>query len=97
MSTENKAWHKLVIAARSVPSHDEAAPYGFATRVATMGLSVPLTPRWALFEKFAIRGLIAACACGAAAAAFGYSSWTGDHENENGTDEGAMEVFDLSS
>lgn len=96
MSTEEKTWQKLVTAARLVPSRDEAAPYGFATRVASLGMSIPHGPRWALFEKFAIRGLIAACACGAAAAAFGYSSWTGDHESESSVDDGVVEVLDLS-
>jgi hypothetical protein len=97
MSTEDRNWQKLVSAARSVPSRaDEAATFGFATRVASLALGAPRPAPWAQFEKFAIRGLIAACACGAAAAAFGYSSWSSDHDNDTGADDGVTEVFDLS-
>ncbi len=97
MSTGDKNWEKLTRLARAVPSRpDESAPFGFATRVASLAMAGVRPSPWALFEKFAIRGLIAACACGAAAIAFGYSSWSSDHENDTGSDDGVTEVFDLS-
>ncbi|HEY4302312.1 MAG TPA: hypothetical protein VGM73_15675 [Candidatus Didemnitutus sp.] len=97
MSTDDRNWQKLATAARSLPLRmDVAAPFGFSTRMAGLAMSTPRSASWALFEKFAIRGLIAACACGAAAAAFGYSSWNSDHENDTGADDGVTEVFDLS-
>jgi hypothetical protein len=40
MKTPNNAWQRLVVAARQAPiPGDEAAPYGFSTRVAALGLA----------------------------------------------------------
>jgi hypothetical protein len=58
----------------------------------TRGIPAP----WALFEKFAVRGLLAACAFGLAAAAFGYSAWSGDRENDVTAADAVGEVLDLS-
>ena len=45
MKTPNSAWQRLVVAARQAPiSGDEAAPYGFSTRVAALGLAAVERP-----------------------------------------------------
>jgi hypothetical protein len=97
MNAEDRIWQKLVATARSArDDRDESAPFGFATRVAALAVAAPLPSRWALFEKFAVRGLIAACAFSVAAVAFGYSAWTGEHDNDVTSDDTVTEVLDLS-
>lgn len=40
MKTKRTAWQRLVVAARQAPvAGDEAAPYGFSTRVAALALA----------------------------------------------------------
>lgn len=83
MKNYDQAWRRLTTAAReNRDDHDTAAPYGFATRVVAQAMARPLSDPRALFEKFAIRGLIAAGAFSLAAVAFGYSSWRTEREEE---------------
>jgi len=97
MNAAHQAWQKLVTAARAAPAPaDESAPFGFSTRLAGLAFAGPAASPWALFEKFAVRGLIAACAFGIAAVAFGYSAWSSDRDTDNTADEGVAEVLDLS-
>ena len=61
MKNYDQAWRRLTAAAREAADHrDSAAPYGFATRVATQAMARPFSDPRLVFEKFAIRGLIAA-------------------------------------
>ncbi|MBX3735977.1 MAG: hypothetical protein KF715_04745 [Candidatus Didemnitutus sp.] len=95
MNPHNQQWLRLIAAARSAPNdRDESAPFGFATRVAALGLMAPaaVLPR-AVFEKFALRGLFAACALSAAAAAFGYSAFTSEQETEAVAGDTVTEVL----
>lgn len=95
MNPPNQQWQRLVAAARDASdSRDDSAPYGFATRVAALGLSAPaaVLPR-AMLEKFALRGLFAACALSVAAAAFGYSALRTEQEAEAVTVDTVTEVL----
>jgi hypothetical protein len=95
MNPHYQQWLRLTTAARSAPDgRDDAAPYGFATRVAALGLAAPaaVLPR-ALLEKFALRGLFAACAFSVAAAAFGYSALQSDRETEATSGDTVTEVL----
>ena len=82
MNRHHLAWLRLAAAARPAADLPEAAPYGFATRVAALGLAAPaLNPR-ALLEKLALRGLLAAAAFSLAAVAFGYTAWAADRGDD---------------
>ncbi len=94
MNRTDQAWSKLTTAARRAPEDASvAAPYGFATRVAALGLAAPRPTMAALLEKFALRGFVAAAACSVAAAAFGYSSLTSEQEFESTTGDLVVEVL----
>jgi hypothetical protein len=97
MKHYQEKWRRLAAAARPVAGgSDESAPFGFSTRVAALGLAAPAAGPWAVFEKFAVGGLIAACAFSLAAVAFGYSAWSGDRENDVASDDAVAEVLDLT-
>jgi hypothetical protein len=71
-------WERLVDAARQAPVADErdtAAPYGFATRVAALGLAAKPAPA-SVFEQFSLqaslRALGVACALAVIAAGTSY-------------------------
>lgn len=95
MNRHDQAWQRLAAAARRAPEdRDDTAPFGFATRVAALafaGRSLPTTGM--LLEKFALRGLLAACACSAAAAAFGYSVLTADPDSQTEAGDLVSEVL----
>ncbi len=95
MNRPEQAWQRLAAAARRAPEEAVAtAPYGFATRVAALGLAAaPLPTAGALLEKFALRGLLAAAACSVAAAAFGYSAFITEQEYETVTGDLVTEVL----
>ena len=93
MNDPRSAWRRLASAARQVRDEREtSAPYGFATRVAARAMSAP-SLTGALLEKFALRGLLAACACSAAAAVFGYAAIMPDPEEELLTTDSVAEVL----
>ena len=97
MNHHQHSWQKLVAAARlHHDPRDEAAPYGFAVRVASQATGLRVAGSWGLLEKFALRGLIAACAFSVLAIAFGSASWTGEHEDEVATTDIVGEILDLS-
>ncbi len=63
MKNFDHKWQRLAAAARRAPAAgDEAASYGFATRVAAEGLAAPRVGPWFGAERLALRGLLAACA-----------------------------------
>lgn len=94
MNPHHQAWSKLVSAARHAPAAgDETVPFGFATRVAALGLAAPRPTMAALLEKFALRGFVAAAACSLAAAAFGYTAWSSEQEYESATGDLVSEVL----
>ncbi len=60
MKSDHNEWLRLVTAARRAPadSRDTAAPYGFATRVASLAMSgVAERPLTALFERLSLRAI----------------------------------------
>jgi hypothetical protein len=75
MSNFDQQWARLTAAARQAPATgDEAAPFGFAMRVAAEGLAAPRVGPWFGAERLALRGLFAACALCAASVAFHYTT-----------------------
>jgi hypothetical protein len=63
MKTPPEIWSRLAALARRAPAEirDEAAPYGFATRVAALALGRPAESVAALFSRYALRALAVAC------------------------------------
>jgi len=73
MNQFDQQWRRLTeIARQAGDSRNIAAPYGFATRVVARAGALPSAP-WAPFERFAIRGLLVAAACGLAAVAYNFT------------------------
>jgi hypothetical protein len=94
MKNYDQAWRRLTAAARDARDDSETeAPYGFATRVAALAMGRPLVNPRALFEKFAVRGLIAAGVFSLAAVAFGYSAWLNEREEEIITGDTVSEIL----
>lgn len=89
-------WKTLTALARQAEDHRDLVPaYGFATRIAAQAMALPASP-WAVLERFALRGLVAAAACSLAAVAFNYSSVsTETAEDYTGTDT-VVELLGLS-
>lgn len=89
MSTFDHQWQRLTALARQAPAdRDDAAPAGFATRVAALANAAPLPNPWSVFERFALRGFVAAAVCGVAAVAFSFSGLMPD-----GSDDVPMETL----
>ena len=97
MNNHQQSWQRLAAAARGYrEERDETAPYGFAMRVVGRAWAAPVAGYWGLLEKFALRGLIAACTLSLVAMAFGFTSWTGEHEDEVASTDSVGEILDLS-
>ena len=65
-------WQRLTAAARRAPAdRDPVAPYGFATRIAAMGLAQEPAP--SLFASFSLRALAVACLLMVGSVAANYS------------------------
>jgi hypothetical protein len=97
MKHPDQRWPRLTAAARSArDERDTAAPYGFATRVAALAMAMPSANPFAVFDRIAKRGLIAAAAFSVAAVAFGYSAWTGDHGDDVTATDAVSEILELS-
>jgi hypothetical protein len=74
MNDFDTKWRRLTALARQAPDGDDgAAPHGFATRVAARAFE-PRPGPLALFERFALRGLLAAFALSLASAAYSYTA-----------------------
>ncbi len=97
MNRFDHQWQKLTALARQArDDRADAAPYGFATRVAARAANLPAASPWAPFERFALRGLMVAAAFGVAAVAFNYSAFISEPSgSEAGTDT-VGELLDLS-
>lgn len=97
------SWQRLVAAARRAPAAapaDEAAPYGFATRVAALAFAVE-APLPALFSRrLWLRALGASCLIALAAVALNLSAITTALADESTapvpTDDPVAEVVDLA-
>ncbi len=97
MKHHKQSWQKLVATARAYRDPREAAaPYGFAVRVASQASVGRAAGTWGLLEKFALRGLIAACTFSLVAIAFGYSTASGEHDDEVASNDIVGEILNLS-
>jgi hypothetical protein len=83
-------WQKLAALARQAPVDPAgAAPLGFAARIVARMESRPL-PAWSVFERFALRGFLAAVSCCVAAMAFHYFNLGAESLDESGLDDVTM-------
>ena len=97
MKNHQQSWQFLAAAARADrDGRDESAPYGFALRVASQAFSASSGGSLGLIEKFAVRGLIAACAFSLAAMALGYVSTNNDRDDDVASTDTVGEILDLS-
>jgi hypothetical protein len=97
MSTFDRQWQKLTALARQAPDdRDPAAPPGFATRITARAAAAPAGSPWAGFERFALRGLVVAAACGVAAIALNYASFTAEPSDDVASTDTVSELLDLS-
>jgi hypothetical protein len=89
-------WQKLIAQARLAPRETDAqAPLGFATRVASRAMMLPLSP-WAAFERFALRGLVVAAALAVTAMAFHFTTGMNEPADAYATTDTIGELLDLS-
>lgn len=96
MKNHQQSWQRLAAAARAhCEPRDEAAPYGFASRVACRAFVTPPSGSWSLLEYFALRGLIAACTLGLAATAYGVVN-TSSEEADLAVGDVVGEILDLT-
>lgn len=97
MNRFDHQWQKLTALARQDPDdRGTAAPLGFATRVAARAATVPAGSPWAVFERFAVRGLLVAAAFGVVAIALNYSALTSEQTDDYPATDTVSELLDLS-
>ena len=98
MSQFDHQWQRLTALARQAPADlDSAIPAGFATRVAARAAADgSVAGPWAMLERLALRGLVAAAACCVAAVAFNYFSSTPELPVDAGLDDTMSVLLDLS-
>ncbi len=99
MNRFDHQWQRLTALARQAPADPDAAiPYGFALRVAARAATSPAGSPWAGFERLAVRGLMVAAACSAAAIALNYSIFSSDQADiyATGTADSIVELLDIS-
>jgi len=99
MNQFDQQWRKLTTLARQAgDDRDTAAPYGFATRAATLAGGIPASTEWAPFERFAFRGFVVAAAFGLASIAFNYSVFSSDQSDifATGTTDSVVELLGIS-
>ena len=91
-------WQQLVSAARQAPvADDAAAPYGFATRIAARALSEQGRPALvAVFGRFSVRALWAACLLMLVSMAANYIAFAGGEDDEQGLTDPVAEVLSAS-
>jgi hypothetical protein len=96
MNDFDNKWQRLVALARQAPDpRDDAAPLGFATRVAARALAEPASP-WLIFEKLTLRGLAVAAALMVAALALNFAASGPDLDEQQSFLDPVAEVLDLS-
>ncbi len=97
MNRFDHQWQRLTTLARQAPTdHAMAVPAGFATRVAARAATNLGARPWALLERLALRGLVAASVCCVAALAFNYFGVSPDLTEENDLDETMSVLLDIS-
>lgn len=99
MNDFDKTWAKLTAAARKAPAGDEAAPFGFSTRVAAMAFSGESRAP-SVFGRVALRAAAAACLLAVVAVAVNFSAITGafdDSTSVASNDDPVSEVVDAGS
>jgi len=100
MTPDEKFWQRLVEAARKAPpAGDEAAPFGFSTRVAALAFEQRPSPAF-LFARTSLRAAAVAGLLAAAAVAVNYSAIRGAFEDDSAAaaaDDPIAEVVDLGS
>lgn len=97
MNRFDHQWQKLTALARQAPREESVpAPFGFATRLAATGLAAPAENPWASFERYALRGLLAAVTVSAAAVAFNLTSGANGAEDFLFADDTVSQILDFS-
>jgi len=101
MNPSEKSWARLLAAARRAPppAADEAAPFGFATRVAALAFSAPASSP-SIFGRLALRAAAVAALLALAAVAANYTAIRGAFDDTSpgqATDDPVSEVVDLGS
>lgn len=101
MTPEDLAWQKLVTAARRVrDERDEAAPYGFSTRVVAMAMAMAAREAsiGSIFERFSWRalGLAGLLAITSVAANYAWVSGTATEEDLLSDETTVAALFDTS-
>jgi len=90
-------WQKLTALARQAgDSRDLAAPFGFATRVVAQAAKAPAVSPWAVMERFALRGLMAAAVFSIAAVALNYANHTTEAVDDYTGTGAVVELLALS-
>lgn len=97
MNQFDQQWQKLTALARqAADNRDVSAPYGFAVRVAAHAATLPAASPWALFERFAFRGLMVAAIFGVGAMAMGFSSILSEPADDYAAADTVVEILDLT-
>lgn len=99
MNDFEKTWAKLTAAAGKAPAGDEAAPFGFSTRVAALAFAGE-TRAPSVFGRLALRAAAAACLLAIIAVAVNFSAITGaldDTSTLASSDDPVAEVVDAGS
>ncbi|MFT3780400.1 MAG: hypothetical protein QM790_00190 [Nibricoccus sp.] len=83
MKTTSTAWQRLVTAARQAPvTTNEAAPYGFATRVAALAMAAERPTLLSSINRFSWRALALSLMVMAVSIATNYSSISTNSDTE---------------
>ena len=98
MNPLDEKWMRLTEGARRAEdTRDTAAPYGFATRVAALGLA-PERAAGSLLERFSLRALGLAALLTVVCVAANYSTVVGlFREDATNSDDPVAEIVDLAS
>jgi hypothetical protein len=95
MKNSNSAWQRLVVAARQAPiAGDEAAPYGFSTRVAALAFAAVERPTLqSSLNRFSWRALGVSLMLMIVSIAANYTSVTTVTENDQDVTIDPVEEF----
>lgn len=99
MNTFDHQWQRLIALARQAPANPaDAAPAGFATRVAARAGALPAGTPWLSLERYALRGFVLAVVCSAAAVAFNFSILSPEQADNyvSSPSDTVLELLDLS-
>jgi hypothetical protein len=100
MNPDERSFQRLLAAARRAPlAGDEAAPFGFSTRVAALAFEPRSRPA-PVFGLYSLRAAAVAVLLAAAAVAANFTAIRGAFDDESATalgDDPIAEVVDLGS